>query len=319
MSIYVDILILSGKYDLSTDRICHILNTKKVPFLRINRDDMEHTFLSINPKTPEMVCKYSNKTWIVNSKLKAVWWRNPTFPRGLTGKSLSLSEQLQYSQWSAVLRSLMLFENALWVNSPDATYKAESKPYQLMLANKLGFHVPNTIITNDPTTNINYLIGNKIALKSADTIFLEDSKHQYFGFTSLINWSDCINEDFYLVPATCQQIITPKLDLRVTVIGDQLWCDAILIKNKGIEGDWRTQPRKWLSYQSYELPITIKNMCINLVKELNLTYGAIDLALSNGIFWFIEINPTGEWGWLDRPDRDIAEQIVNTLIKKAKQ
>ena len=32
--------------------------------------------------------------------------------------------------------------------------------------------------------------------------------------------------------------------------------------------------------------------------ELGLTFGGIDLALCGDEFYFIEVNPTGEWGWL---------------------
>jgi len=48
---------------------------------------------------------------------------------------------------------------------------------------------------------------------------------------------------------------------------------------------------------------------------LGLTYGAIDLAVSGDTVHFIEINPTGEWGWLDGPDRPIAKAIVDELCR----
>lgn len=35
------------------------------------------------------------------------------------------------------------------MNDPSATYLAESKPYQLAVANELGFKVPRTMVTND--------------------------------------------------------------------------------------------------------------------------------------------------------------------------
>jgi glutathione synthase/RimK-type ligase-like ATP-grasp enzyme len=48
---------------------------------------------------------------------------------------------------------------------------------------------------------------------------------------------------------------------------------------------------------------------------LGLTYAAIDLALSNGEYWFIEVNPTGEWGWLDGAERPIAAAIAEELMR----
>ena len=39
----------------------------------------------------------------------------------------------------------------------------------------------------------------------------------------------------------------------------------------------------------------------------------IDLAVVDGRTWFIEINPTGEWGWLDTEARPIAAAIAEML------
>lgn len=104
-----------------------------------------------------------------------------------------------------------------------------------------------------------------------------------------------------------------QVRLRVTVIGDMVWCNQVLYNNKEIEGDWRLHSKQYLSYPSFDLPIDVQKLCVLLVKSLGLVYGAIDLALSNDVFWFIEINPTGEWAWLDSPKSKIADTIVDHL------
>ena len=35
------------------------------------------------------------------------------------------------------------------------------------------------------------------------------------------------------------------------------------------------------------------------MRELHLNFGGIDLAYVDGEYYFIEVNPTGEWGWLE--------------------
>ena len=35
------------------------------------------------------------------------------------------------------------------------------------------------------------------------------------------------------------------------------------------------------------------------MEKLKLNFGGIDLAYVNGEYYFIEVNPTGEWGWLE--------------------
>ncbi|MFG1315486.1 hypothetical protein [Xanthobacter autotrophicus] len=207
----------------------------------------------------------------------------------------------------------MLFDEARWFNDPSATYRAESKPYQLREAYKLGFDVPETLVTNDKAADVPRLLGKKMVIKSVDTVILSEGNSQHFGYTVVADWSDCILTDFRTIPVTCQTLLSPKLDLRVTVIGDRLWCSTVETKEGRIEGDWRLMPKTELIYKEYDLPAEVERRCRTLMRILGLRYGAVDLALSAGRYWFIEINPTGEWGWLDRDGRGISEAIAAEL------
>jgi len=309
----VTVLILSGLMDYSTDRICNHLSRQGVPFLRINRDQLADLRLTIDPLAATMTCRYGSGTWHVGAGLRSVWWRQATFLRNTPGRGLTTTEQLERSQWSGAMRGMMLFDHAVWINHPAVTYQAESKPYQLRHAAKLGFDVPSTLVTNDRLADVPGMIGTRIALKSVDTVLLQDEHHQHFGYTNLMDWESCADEHFHLVPATCQSIIAPKLDLRVTVVGNRLWCDTITDEHGGIDGDWRVRPKNELSYQDYDLPADVAERCLSFVRDLGLRYGAIDLALSGDRYWFIEINPTGEWGWLDRDGRGISAAIAEEL------
>lgn len=309
----VDVLILSSLADLATDRVCYHLSAKSVQFLRLNREQLPDLALRIDPLRASITCSHGGHVWRVGPRLRSVWWRQPTFLRNTPGRALSVEEQLDRSQWAALLRGLMLFDEARWFNDPAATYRAESKLYQLRAAHKLGFDVPETLVTNDNTAPIPDLLGQRLALKSVDTVLLSDGQNQHFGYTIVADWSDCIDGDFHTVPVTCQALVSPKLDLRVTIIGDRLWCTTVQTDKGGIEGDWRLRPKAELVYNDHQLPAEIERLCRSLMNVLGLGYGAIDLALSADRYWFIEINPTGEWAWLDRNGRGISEAIAQEL------
>ena len=52
------------------------------------------------------------------------------------------------------------------------------------------------------------------------------------------------------------------------------------------------------------------------VPNAGLVFGAIDLALQDGKYYFLEINPTGEWGWLvDQAGLPIDEAIAEALLE----
>ena len=312
----VDVLIVSSLADLSTDRICSHLSGMGVQFLRLNREQLPDLGLQIDPLRARLTCRYADQIWHVGPNLRSVWWRQPTFLRNTPGKALTIEQQLDRSQWSAAMRGLMLLDQARWFNNPAATYRAESKPNQLREAYKLGFDVPETLMTNDKFADIPNLIGARLAVKSVDTVLLADADNQHFGYTIVADWPDCADEDFHAAPVTCQALLSQKLDLRVTIVGKHLWCTTVETEGGGSEGDWRLTPQKDLVNKEHEPPTTVKDRCLNLVRRLGLSYGAIDLALCAGRYWFIEINPTGEWGWLDRDGRGISEAIARELASE---
>lgn len=313
MAIEAEILLLSSLADLSTDRVCHHLTASGISFLRLNREQLPDLELQLDPISAHLTCRHACRIWHVGQKLRSVWWRQPTFLRNAPGRGLSVEEQLSRSQWPALMRGLMLFDSARWYNHPAATYQAEAKPLQLRVAHQLGFAVPRTLITNDRTAPIPETLGQTFALKSVDTIILTEGDSQYFGYTSIVDWSACTATDFQAIPSTCQRLLAPKLDLRVTVLGERVWCTSIETSEGGVEGDWRLTPKHQLIFKDYSLPAEESKRCSDLLKALGLRYGAIDLAFSDGKYWFIEINPTGEWGWLDRDGRELSQSIAREL------
>ena len=64
-----------------------------------------------------------------------------------------------------------------------------------------------------------------------------------------------------------------------------------------------------------EIPVEISEKLLDIMSYLNLSFGGIDLAFSKGEYYFIEVNPTGEWGWLVRTvGLDIPKAIVDWMV-----
>ncbi|MGO7050103.1 RimK-like protein [Rhizobium johnstonii] len=311
----VDVLILASIHDFPTDRVCVALEKAGASYLRLNSESLSSAKVRLDPQEPRLEIGLGDHTWVVDGGLKSVWWRQPTFLRNVPHEALTLDEQLSRSQWPAFLRGLMVFDDAQWINHPAMTYRAESKPWQLHIAAKLGFDIPKTIITNDPVAPIVETIGNCVAVKSIDTVLLREGNQQYFAYTQLLDWSDIATSDLCAAPVVIQEAISPKLDLRVTVLGEQAWAVAVTADGGAIDGDWRLKKKGELAYPTFDLPLDVEQRCIELVRSMGLVYGAIDLAVSGDRFIFIEINPTGEWGWLDNPERPLAKAIAAALQK----
>ena len=49
------------------------------------------------------------------------------------------------------------------------------------------------------------------------------------------------------------------------------------------------------------------------MNDLGLTFGGVDLIFANNKYYFIEVNPTGEWGWL----KSVAKLPIDKAIVKS--
>jgi glutathione synthase/RimK-type ligase-like ATP-grasp enzyme len=92
---------------------------------------------------------------------------------------------------------------------------------------------------------------------------------------------------------------------------------AVLIdsqKDNETQIDWRRGEIP-LKHLIIELPNNILSQCVSLLKILNLRFGAIDFILDkSGNFIFLEINPNGQWAWIEKQtEYDISNEIVNLL------
>lgn len=313
MDVPVEVLILTSDLDFATDRVCRELARQGTTFLRLNRERLAETALVLDPAVPSLACRHGDRMWKVGPELRSVWWRQGTFDRNVAGSGVTIQDQFERSQWSAFMRSMMAFDDARWFNHPSTVYRAETKAVQLSEAAKVGFHVPRTLMTNDRHAEPPAPEDRPVAIKSIDTLLLRDGADQLFGYTSIVDWHDVAVPELAMAPLTVQQALMGKIDLRVTVVDDRLWCTAIRRAGAGIEGDWRLTGKDDLEIVDHHLSVDDADRCLQLVARLGLRYGAIDLAIAEDRTWFIEINPTGEWGWLDGPTRPIAAAIAEAL------
>ena len=296
MKITPKVLIISDRYDFSSDFVCVELSHQNITYWRLNRDELPDYEIDFNPIIPRLKAVYRDvEINIFADTLLSVYYRAPTFLRDIFQDSADEEEQLQRTQWAAFVRSLCVFENAKWVNNPIHTYQAEIKAYQLYKAKKIGFLTPETSVTNKTTVPE----FENVAIKSIDTAIINFNEEEGFVYTELYNRNE-IDEQHYKSPFFLQQGLVPKIDIRVTVADDDIIAAKILMKDfSGIEIDWRRHKDE-LKYEIFELPTDICDMCIRLVRELKLSFGGIDLVYHKGQYYFIEINPTGEWSWLQQ-------------------
>jgi glutathione synthase/RimK-type ligase-like ATP-grasp enzyme len=309
----VHILLISDSKDYTTDFISVELERRKQAYLRMDKDKFPECKLCIDLDKAVLTIEKKSMVYRVSAKiLKSVFYRAPTYLRETFSRATTPAEQLTSSQWMAFIRNLTMFEKATWVNNPIFNYKAENKLLQLFYARNIGFRIPITKILNyyDQWADPN----GQIIVKSLDTALFRVGEQEGFVYSTVMNANDLQNYDLSIAPVVLQEYLYPKIDLRVTVIGKKVYAVKITKNNKGVDGDWRKLKNE-VDFIPINLPPRISRACIELIRAFGLNFGAIDLVESKGDYFFIEVNPTGEWAWLvNSANLPIHEGICDFLM-----
>ena len=71
-----------------------------------------------------------------------------------------------------------------------------------------------------------------------------------------------------------------------------------------------------LAHTPIELPGTLADKCRMLTTHFGLSFSAIDLVLDpDGDYVFLEMNPNGQWAWLEqRAGHPIRDAIIDFLL-----
>lgn len=310
----IDYLIVSSTIDFSTDMVCYRLMRDNEKFYRLNRDEFLKHKITVDLQKKSMVISIEDEEYEAQfENLKGVFFRAPVFLRTQAKTELTVNEQLERNQWSSFLRNLIVFKNANWINYPVSTYCAENKLFQLYTAKECGLSVPYTFVAN--CTEFGLETDKKYVVKSLDAALFYDTENnkEMFTYSNVVSGAELQEYDLTSAPVFVQEFLNPKIDCRVTYVHGKLFPVKILQNGKGMYGDWRLRKEE-LEYIPFKLPVYVEDAICKLMKKLNLDFGGIDLALVSGEYYFIEVNPTGEWGWLEvKTGISISETIKKAL------
>jgi glutathione synthase/RimK-type ligase-like ATP-grasp enzyme len=312
-----EVLVLASRFDFTCDYVVAALRRRGVSYLRLNSEDLSECSITLDPLVPRLDVRLPDDSHFVltEGRLRSVLFRRPVYLRDYGDDRRSAQDRFCRIQWAALMQNLSVFQSARWYNDPASTYRAEHKAIQLNVANRLGLSVPPTVVTNEPSIAVKHLPGDAFAVKGLDTVMVRESGDEVFGFTTFASQQDFEDTAWVSAPTTIQWVVPNKVDIRVTVIGPCVLAAAILVDQAGVADDWRLH-KGHTAFISHELPVPISAACVELVADLGLRFGAIDLALSNGRYYFLEINPTGEWAWLvDAAGLPIDEVLADELAR----
>lgn len=291
------VLIVTNRDDLTADWLILELQRRRTPYVRFNTEDYPQlSTVHWTVDDPRIEVKGRE---LRAQEISAVWFRRPMPPQLRPG--LQTDEAVWAAREAAeALDGFWRTLDTRWVSLPSAIRLAESKPLQLSDAATLGFDIPDTEITSSINRVQALMERNQHGVICKP---LRDGRVRHSGrsllFTSIVT-ADQI-KGLGDEPHLFQALVQKRYDIRVTVIGDEVFSTRIESPDFGADIDWRRNHPDSLRYLPEVLPDDITELCRRLVRRYGLSFGAIDLARrQDDGYTFFELNPNGQWAFIEQ-------------------
>lgn len=247
---------------------------------------------------------------------RKVWWPVMSDELDERYRSMCVSESV-----AALDGFFDALHNARWVNDLDCERNAENKQRQLRLAARAGLRVPRTLVTNDPAAARQFFAeteGETVA-KLLRPLEVSMDAAKSFVYTSRVREDDLADaESLRHSPMVFQELIPKAYELRVACVGGEVFAGALDATgtSRG-HTDWRRASPEECRWREAQLPIEVTHSLQGLMSDLGLVFGAVDLICTPaGEHVFLEVNPGGEWGMLERDlGLPISEAIAKALLE----
>jgi len=273
--------------------------------------------LSINYRSgnaPDHRIRNGSKSELLLADCGVVWWRRPqpfqihpeiTDP-AYCNFALCESQEALAGLWLAL--------NAFWVNQPNRDEAAARKVYQLRLAQDVGLETPLTLVTNSPEDARAFVE----ARGPEPTIYKAFSATaQHWRETRLLKPEELEMLDAVkFAPLIFQEYIPARVDLRITMMGKNVFAAAIYSQETSYTVDFRMDMGSG-RVEAFDLPPVVIERLQALMNRLGLVYGAIDMRLTpDDRYVFLEINPAGQWLFVEeRTGQPMTEAFVRLLAE----
>ncbi|WP_417361973.1 MvdC/MvdD family ATP grasp protein [Gallaecimonas pentaromativorans] len=327
------ILIVTHSGDLHADLLEPLLHGRGHRPFRINLDHFPRDYQltqHFGPSAPQsLLIHLPTGQRLALEDVGATWIRKPA-PYAFVSSDLSAQEQAYAQQETdQAMFGWLYCLDCFWMSHPMQMRGAIWKAEQLKRAERLGFRVPRSLITNCPETvrEFKARIGSAIIFKSLSSPHLaadqvSDDERVSHGLPTTLITDELLGEldGVQELPCHFQEYIPKQYELRITLIGDALFAAKIHSQD-----DPRTQIDSRdmsapIRYQATELPPSVAERCRYLMRSYGLNYSALDLIVTpSNEYVFLENNPNGQFLYVEQlvPEFGLMQCLADTLVKEA--
>ena len=308
------LLIVTSDTDLTADFLIVRLLERGLPYFRLNSEELSPSaaaFALDGDGATSRLCAGPRSVRLED--VTSVWYRRSVSPPASV--ALPPAEQAFVAgEMRHFFSGLLANDLITWVNPIENVRLAEHKLFQLRLAYELGLAVPRTLVSSNAEELQAFASSNPngtICKPIYHGLFV-DGTARHSILTRRVGPNELAAAAVCHCPVLLQEEIPRAADVRATFVGRHLFVADILGVADAV--DWR-DPELPVSYVPSTLPADTEARCRRMLSRLGLVYGAFDfIRRPEGEYVFLEVNPTGEWAWLENTlDFPIRSALVDIL------
>lgn len=321
------ILILTHRRDTYTvDRVARALEVGGARPLRVDTDRLPmelNLSLEVGGQAELSAAGWSFRP----EEIRALWMRHLGHPRA-EGVEAPYREACERESLKTLEAFLDLVPEGRWMDPRTKVREAESKLRQYGLARDLdlGLRVPRTLASNDPDTvrafyhDLPQRPGHpRMVMKLQSPLSMGMDGQAFFLYTTPVAETDLDGLDtLRTCPLLFQEYIPKARELRVAYVAGRCFAGAV-DPSRSTRGriDCRLAEPGSTPWEEAELPPDERERLGALMSALGLRFGVADfIRTPENEHVFLEVNPCGEWGMLERDlDLPISQAIANTLLE----
>jgi MvdC family ATP-grasp ribosomal peptide maturase len=317
------VLLITHSGDFFTiDRVAEALSKRGAKSFRLDTDKFP-LFVQLTARFDKTRIyhrlEYGDRS-ISTEQVQAVWMRRIWEPE-LSGVAPKFREACARESQATLDGFWDSLREARWVDDLERINVAHNKPRQLRVASEVGFVTPRTLVTNKAEAAREFFqhVNGRMVSKLLTALSRSMEPTSFFLYTNIVKEEDLHDaESLRYCPMVFQELIPKQLELRVVYVNGNIFVGALDASvYPASQADWRVPGVEIGSWQHHQLPDDVVCRLKTFIARFGLLFGAFDFILTpSGEYVFLEINPIGEWGMLERDlDLPISDAIADTLLQ----
>lgn len=318
-------LVLSNSTDATADYLCYRFDEAGVAYRRFNTDS---PLIAVRIRYSASALQLEWAEGILcPSKVRAVIFRRPQ-PVDPPIRGDAYQRQHAADEWAEALEGFLAhIPLHKWINHPSSNFGASHKVHQLVTARACGLRVPSWLVTTDPRAAHEFLseFGPKIIAKPLSGGYIERQRPEddTLIYTQLIGQSHSgLFDRLPACPVLFQQQIEKRVDVRIIVVDHSMVAAALSSNDSDGKQrlDIRRDNMRDVHYAPIPVPATVAKSIRALMAQYRLRFSAMDFAIDTDGRWiFFEVNPNGQWAWLDLAGACDAGSLFVDAMKSASE